>query len=321
MLRFFVSTVFFLLGNWLAHADAGLWQTSSNLAKVRLISSTDSVPESGTLQLGLEFEIDPGWVTYWKVQGPVGIPLQADWNESTNIAKATIKYPLPTRYTYALPGLVDETMQSFVYQSHVVFPISVEVIDNSQPVYATAKLQFTVCGDLCLFTEATVRLDLFPGRGATAKEAEIIQQFQALVPTSVQDPSPSIALVGYNFDTKNELLRFEIESIEPMSSPDVFVGTSRAGVTFDEPTVFLSEDSTQAAVNIPISISDVSQYDPRTADLYVTISDGKHSVDLGYIRAGNETDLMPRLQDHEFTVPSTNTGVFSWLRKIFSRTE
>lgn len=316
MFRTFISFVVLQALAVTALAEAGLWQSNSDLARVRLISATDGVPQSGQLNLGLEFEISPGWVTYWKIQGPVGVPLTADWGQSVNIASANIQYPLPERYTYTVPGLDDESMESFVYREHLVLPIEIEVVDPNQPVTAMANLQFTVCGELCIFTDAQVRIDLFPGSEGRSAEAEIIKAFRDQVPPLPLAESPGLALIGHTFHEEKGVLEYQLESIQPLQSPDVFIGSNFGGFVFGRPEISLSKDATQALVQVPMTSGGFGGETPANTDIYVTIADAGRGVDLGFIRTGDPESFMPRLQDGTFEVQSASTGFWNQLETL-----
>lgn len=303
----------------LAFADVGMWQGNPDLARVRLISATDGIPTVGPIRLGLEFEINSGWVTYWKIQGPVGIPLEADWSDSLNVADAVIHYPLPERYTYSLPGLEDEAMESFVYREHLVFPVDITPQDPSQSVIANASLQFTVCGEMCIFTDAVVRIDMFPGAENPTIEAEVIEQFAAQVPPLAAEADNGLALVGHSFDTDSSVLSFQLESSEAMSAPDVFVGSNFGGFTFGKSSAKLSEDGTQALVTIPMMNGSFTGEDPTNSDLYITIADASRGVDLGFVRIGDASTFMDRLQPGEFQVQAAKGGLMGLIQGLLGQ--
>jgi hypothetical protein len=65
-----------------ALAAASEWVTVKGGA-VRLI--TAGPPENGTYWAGLEFQLEPGWHTYWRYPGEAGIPPQIAWTATSNI--------------------------------------------------------------------------------------------------------------------------------------------------------------------------------------------------------------------------------------------
>src|SRR5262249_16048407 len=76
--------------------DSG-W-ASTGQTKLRLISAATAVG-SGNVPLGLDIVIIPKWKTYWRSPGDAGLPVTIDWTGSTNLASATISWPVPQRFT------------------------------------------------------------------------------------------------------------------------------------------------------------------------------------------------------------------------------
>ena len=48
--------------------------------------------------LGLEYQLDPGWKTYWKSPGGGGFPQKILWNNSSNVENLKIYWPTPTEF-------------------------------------------------------------------------------------------------------------------------------------------------------------------------------------------------------------------------------
>src|SRR5215472_5185543 len=87
-------------------------------SRLRLIAAVTGSAETGGSRtgggpLGLQFELAPGWKTYWRSQGDAGLPVTLDWTGSTNLAHAEIAWPAPRRFS--LFGL-----DTFGYEEEVV---------------------------------------------------------------------------------------------------------------------------------------------------------------------------------------------------------
>ena len=54
-------------------------------SKVRLISPISHNNNENKLILGIEYELNEGWKTYWKSPGEGGFPQQINWELSKNI--------------------------------------------------------------------------------------------------------------------------------------------------------------------------------------------------------------------------------------------
>src|SRR5215470_12383416 len=109
-------------GLWgLAAAAAGEpasdWQRNDQAA-VRLISAVTAVGDSQHLPVALQFELQPGWKTYWRSPGDSGIPVTVDWSASRNVAGAAMAWPAPHRSKVL-------GIETFGYGEDVVFPVTV----------------------------------------------------------------------------------------------------------------------------------------------------------------------------------------------------
>ena len=60
----FSTTAFALSSDWVVN----------DKSKVRLISSKTSIDNNEEIILGLEYQLEPGWKTYWKSPGGGGFP-------------------------------------------------------------------------------------------------------------------------------------------------------------------------------------------------------------------------------------------------------
>ena len=89
----------------------------SDGTKVRLLAGVGGVGTLAGISAGLEFQLAPGWKTYWRSPGDAGYPVTVDWGGSRNLAAAEFAWPAPHRFT--LFGL-----DTFGYSDEVVFPIT-----------------------------------------------------------------------------------------------------------------------------------------------------------------------------------------------------
>ena len=119
-------------------------------ARVRLI---DAGPDQGRRLAGVEIQLDPGYLTYWRTPGEAGLPPTADFSGSQNLAGAVLRFPAPARYDEA-------GVEAFGYRDQVIFPVDVVPADPHGPVTLAVALSFAVCANLCLPANAALRLAL-----------------------------------------------------------------------------------------------------------------------------------------------------------------
>ena len=94
----------------------------------------------------------PGWHTYYKTPGDVGLPTRIKWTLPTGVTAGEIVWPEPTRFTQA-------KLVSYGYEGKVtlVIPISL-ASDYKGDVPLHAKVKWLVCAEQCVPEEAELAL-------------------------------------------------------------------------------------------------------------------------------------------------------------------
>ena len=135
-----------------AGACAGLasdWAVGHN-SRARLIA--------GNGVAGVELQMPEGWKTYWRNPGDAGgVPPSFDWSKSENLVAAQVLYPAPKRFT-------DRAGDTVGYKGTVVFPVRLTPKDPTKPIDLRLKLDYGVCKDICIPTEAALSLAIDPDR-------------------------------------------------------------------------------------------------------------------------------------------------------------
>ena len=134
---------------------------AQGLARVALLDGWRQ--PGGARMAAVEITLAPGWHTYWRVPGEVGIPPDFDWSASRNLASVAYEWPRPVVFDNAgLPGIG--------YVGKLVLPILLTPEAADQPIDVALHLFFGVCGDICVPAEATVTGRIDPGAPPEAAE-------------------------------------------------------------------------------------------------------------------------------------------------------
>lgn len=152
-----------------ASQDVSDWVETGH-ARVRLI---DAGGELSARLAGLQIQLDPAYLTYWRTPGEAGVPPTFDFAGSVNLAAAKVDYPAPKRFDEG--GVV-----AFGYKDEVVFPFTIVPVDVHAPVTLAVSLAFAICSDLCLPASAALALAL-GGRGESP-EAGLVREAVNHVP-------------------------------------------------------------------------------------------------------------------------------------------
>ncbi|WP_439121955.1 protein-disulfide reductase DsbD domain-containing protein [Marivita sp.] len=99
--------------------------------------------DDGTHMAALHIVLEPGWKTYWRAPGDVGIPPQFDWSGSENIHAVSTNWPTPQVF-------FEQGMRSVGYKSEVVIPLHMTANTASADMQLTGDMQIGICKDICI---------------------------------------------------------------------------------------------------------------------------------------------------------------------------
>lgn len=141
------------------------------LSSARLLSA--GPPQAGVYHAGVEIDLGPDTITYWRQPGESGSPPAFDFSRSVNVAKVEPFFPTPKH--------IDEAGTIVAgYDSRVIFPLKVTPRDPNAPVKLNLALDYAACSKICLPGRADLSLEL-PREGASPHTAEIAEA-ERLVP-------------------------------------------------------------------------------------------------------------------------------------------
>ena len=218
-------------------------------ATMRLISAEDGVaPDAGTISAGLDVDLKPGWKTYWRSPGEVGLPPEIDWSGSENVADVELLFPAPERFEAF-------DIQNFGYHDRVVFPLRVTLAEPGQPAVLRAEAHLLVCSDICVPETAALHLDLPAGGGVDPDAAAVLAKAVARVPIPAEEAG--LRVTGASLD--DDALVVSLTADRPLRDPDLF---AEAGATaFGRPDISLGGGRNLWA-RIPVTSRDVDRSGP-----------------------------------------------------------
>ncbi len=134
-------------------------------SSARLLSSGPAT--DGFYRAGVEVDLDPGTITYWRSPGEAGAPPVFDFSGSTNVAAVDVVYPAPKR-------IEEQGIVVAGYDAQVIFPLKVAPRDPKAPVSLSLSLRYSACGKICLPARAALSLVL-PQTGVSPYAADIAE--------------------------------------------------------------------------------------------------------------------------------------------------
>jgi thiol:disulfide interchange protein DsbD len=129
--------------------------------RVSLVSDADQVAPGQGFQLGLRFQLSPGWHVYWQNPGDAGLAPAVSLTLPRGTTASPLRWPVPQR-------LAEGPVTTYGYEKAVLLPFVVtppRSATGSLPV--TASVNWLVCRDICVPESARFQLDLPIGAAAT----------------------------------------------------------------------------------------------------------------------------------------------------------
>lgn len=122
----------------------------------------------------IEFQLEPGWKTYWRSPGDSGLPPVFDWSASGNLGDVALHWPAPE----AIPS---GDSLALGYHDRLVLPFTARPAQAGQPVDLTVAVDFGLCKDICVPAHVALQAD----RPGTAPDPAIVAAM-----ARVPDPAP-----------------------------------------------------------------------------------------------------------------------------------
>lgn len=215
LFKFFIYTILYSLVSTNSMAISSDWSVSET-SKLRLISPY-SQNDGKNLLIGLEYEMEPGWKTYWKSPGDGGFAQSISWQNSTNIKNVNILWPTPVEFE--ILGLT-----SLGYQNDIIFPLEIELEDELQNTFLNLHVTFLICKDVCIPGDATVFLEIPFGEKKLTNNYFDLEKALSLLPEEDLNSSyiNEISLKTFS-DNKNSVIQLQFESDKSFYNPKIFL--------------------------------------------------------------------------------------------------
>ena len=208
LITFFFTTAIAKSSDWFV----------SETSKLRLISPY-SQNNSKDLLVGLEYQMEPGWKTYWKSPGDGGFAQIISWDNSSNVKNINILWPTPVEFE--ILGLT-----SLGYQNNVIFPLEIEIADKSQNTFLNLHISFLICKDICVPGDARVFLEIPSGEKKLNDNYYNLERALSFLPKNDFNSS-YINNINANVFKNNEYstIRLQFESDKSFFNPQLFLHT------------------------------------------------------------------------------------------------
>ena len=120
-------------------------------ARLRLLL-IEPAPGDMVIRGGVGIRLMPDYKTYWRNPGDSGVPPMFDFAGSKGASDFEVRFPMPTRFDDGAGG------QAWGYKTDVILPFSAKKTGNG-PISLSLKLDFAVCGTICIPLSAHLHLE------------------------------------------------------------------------------------------------------------------------------------------------------------------
>jgi len=156
------ACLFAAMMQWVSLVHA--WQGPSDQhAKLALVSEQDALVPGKTLLVGIRFDLQDGWHTYWSNPGDSGEPPRVEWQLPPGFRAGEIQWPYPERVP--VPPFMD-----YGYANKVLLTVPLTVpskLMDGESATLAAQVHYLVCREVCIPGKKQLELSL-PVRSSSA---------------------------------------------------------------------------------------------------------------------------------------------------------
>lgn len=204
------ATISFLLTAATGNAAVTEWAQSEG-GRMRVV--TLDVDSQGMLQAGLEIELNPGWITYWREPGEAGIPPHISSTPDSGVSIDTVLYPVPKL-------ILNGDMRDIGYDQSVLLPFKIGTFDAGKEKTVKLSAFIGVCQNICIPFQAEFDIKIGKTSTATADERLSIENAYKKLP---QQPDDSFKVASYEYKQTNTISFDVLLPQAAGNAPEVFL--------------------------------------------------------------------------------------------------
>lgn len=174
--------MFLVLGAGSAPAADGPFARVGHPVRASLLADVDAIVPGRSFTVGVLFNIQPHWHTYWVNPGDAGTPTTVEMS-GQGLEFGAIQWPLPHK-------LEADGFISYAYENQVLHLIPVKASESLKPggtVTIEAKALWLVCKETCLEGHAELNLVLPVKAKAAPANAELFKAWRQQLPLAADD--------------------------------------------------------------------------------------------------------------------------------------
>ncbi|OVE76102.1 hypothetical protein BVX98_06380 [bacterium F11] len=181
-----LTTILSLLLFFLPSAGRALKDDNKSHVKATILAEVRSIQAGYPFWVGIKFEMDEGWHTYWKNPGDSGGPIRIQWELPTGFEAGPLQWPYPKKIE--TPPLV-----TYGYENETMLLAKISPAQNipkSDLYQIKAHVRWIECAEACKPGSSSLLLSLKKGGGTPQihkDHSSLISTYKAKIPLSTSD--------------------------------------------------------------------------------------------------------------------------------------
>ena len=143
--------------------------------KAKLVSDVITVKPGESFNLGVLFDIEPGWHIYWKNPGDTGLPTEVNFIVPANYKVGELNWPPPSTFKNSRGG------SDYGYENTVLLWIDVKVPTSAKvdsKITLQSEVSWLSCKEICIPGKATLEHELGISDKSESASTTIFSEWQ-----------------------------------------------------------------------------------------------------------------------------------------------
>ncbi len=239
------------------------------------MTDSETAQQGDNLILGIKFELEKGWHTYWKNPGDAGEGASIEWDLPKGLSASEILWPGPER----IP--VDPLM-TFGYNDEVILLTEISSNDSVRfPIEIQAKVGWFTCKDICIPQEGNIDITIEKGNFEHSQDREEIKQYLNKVPGEFPQ--------NYRIEKLDDKYFIQSETSNGQNFDNVYFFPSEYGLTNYTKAQIYEKNQNSFILEIEASKADLN-IDKFEGVIEATYLSGKDYFEISYPLGDTKAD-------------------------------
>ncbi len=246
--------------------------------RAKLVSNIDRVKPGESFNLGVLFEIDPGWHIYWKYPGETGLPTKLTLNMPDSYQTSGVMWPIPGAYKKTDGGV------DFGYENSVLLWTNIQVPSDAQidkSVDIETQVSWISCKEICIPGKAKLNFSPKLGERTSSSSEALFADWSDSLPISLTDRKNPFQIEVHKIDSAHGQVKVEIKlKSNPQSEKIEYYPNPGDSLLVQNISSIKSEDFNLTEISFDVTAQDGVVLSENVLDGLIVYSDaeGKRSA-------------------------------------------